>query len=175
VSTPKKVLQFSNARIPILVRLVGRLSGPVNLHSENTSSLIVISEVEIVSPPVIPKHNSEKGIEELLKLTAFNEQGSFFAALKNFGVINSPGLLSFPVHGTTFGVDISNVGSESLRILGQMADVVELYGGRIYPAKDAVMKSTHFKKFYPNWRKVNLFRDKSINSNFWRRILSDEL
>lgn len=122
---------------------------------------------------VIPKRYAEKGIEDLLKLTSSMAQGSFFAALKNFGAIRSPGLLSFPMQGTTFGIDISNMGAESLRLLSLMNEVVGSYGGRVYPAKDAVMLPSHFKRFYPNWSQFQKLRDPGFNSNFWRRVVGD--
>jgi len=122
---------------------------------------------------VIPKHCSEKGIEELLKLTSNKGQGSFFAALKNFGSTISPGLMSFPMQGTTFGVDIPNTGIKSLQVLCQLSEVVELFGGRVYPAKDAVMQRNQFRKFYPEWQSVDKFRENKFNSNFWRRVVGD--
>lgn len=75
------------------------------------------------------------------------------------------------MEGTTFGVDLPNIGEKSLGLLSQMTEVVNLYGGRVYPAKDAAMLSDDFKGFYPNWTKIEKLRDRGFCSDFWRRVV----
>jgi hypothetical protein len=43
-------------------------------------------------------------------------------------------------------------------------------GGRLYPAKDAAMTPWHFQKGYPQWQELEKWRDRMVESSFWRRV-----
>ena len=118
---------------------------------------------------VIPKEKARDGIYEILKTISRAKSGSFLAVLKNFGNMQSPGLLSFPMEGTSLALDFSQ-GDYLKELFGNLDKIVVKFGGRIYPAKDAHMSGEDFRKFYPKWRDLEKLRDKSLNSRFWDRV-----
>jgi hypothetical protein len=117
--------------------------------------------------------NAPSAIKELLALSSGHRQGSFLVVLKLFGSRASPGLLSFPMEGATFALDLPNRGEETRGLLARMAGVVRDAGGRIYPAKDAVLSGEDFRSAYPRWREVEAHRDPALMSDFWRRVTRD--
>jgi L-gulonolactone oxidase len=122
---------------------------------------------------VVPMANAPSAINRLLALSAGDRQGSFLVVLKLFGPRRSPGLLSFPMEGATLALDLPNRGEETRDLLARMAYVVRAAGGRIYPAKDAVLSGEAFRAAYPRWREVEAHRDPAIISDFWRRVTRD--
>lgn len=118
---------------------------------------------------VIPDANAQIAMAQLLKTIADSGNGSFLAVLKRCGECNSPGLLSFPLPGTSLALDFPQ--SASLEKLFARLDViVREAGGRIYPAKDAHMSGSDFRTAYPEWEQVEALRDPSMNSRFWKRV-----
>lgn len=118
---------------------------------------------------VIPVDNEKLAIAELLKQISRARQGSFLAVLKRCGPSLSPGLLSFPIYGTSLALDFPN--NPKLTPLFDCLDkVVREAGGRLYPAKDAHMKGSDFRHYYPEWETVEQWRVKEINSQFWQRV-----
>jgi FAD/FMN-containing dehydrogenase len=118
---------------------------------------------------VIPKHEAQDAITELLDIISANRAGSFLAVLKNFGNIKSPGILSFPLQGTSLALDFpQNNCLENL--FSKLDQIVFKSKGRLYPAKDAHMSSIHFQSFYPDWKKVEDLRDPALYSHFWKRV-----
>lgn len=111
-------------------------------------------------------------IIKLLELTAKFKQPAVLAGLKLFGEKSSPGILSFPRPGVALGLEFQNRGQETRRMLAQMAEIVVGIGGRLYPAKDAIMSGEVFRASYPNWAAQEQHRDPAIMSDFWRRVLS---
>jgi L-gulonolactone oxidase len=45
-------------------------------------------------------------------------------------------LLLFPSKGATLALDFKNDGPRTMRRLGELDDLVQAAGGRLYPAKD---------------------------------------
>jgi L-gulonolactone oxidase len=119
---------------------------------------------------VVPMTKAYDAIRALLELAANFEQGSFLIVLKLFGDRPSPGLLSFPMTGATLALDFPNKGESTRRLLTAMTDVVMNAGGRLYPAKDAVMSAAAFQAGYPAWKKLEQHRDPAMMSDFWRRV-----
>lgn len=119
---------------------------------------------------VVPMTKAYDATRALLELAAKFEQGSFLIVLKLFGDRPSPGLLSFPMAGATLALDFPNKGESTQRLLAEMTDVVMNAGGRIYPAKDAVMSAAAFQAGYPAWRMLEQHRDPTMLSDFWRRV-----
>lgn len=123
---------------------------------------------------VIPLEHSEAAITELLQRIARANYGSFLAVLKVFGEVTSPGLLSFPRPGTTLALDFPYQGNRTMKLFDELDEVVVQSSGALYPAKDAHMKSEHFKLFYPNAEKLEALRDPKINSSFWQRVMGSK-
>ncbi len=82
------------------------------------------------------------------------KRGSSLAVLKRFGPEN-PGLLSFPLEGYTLALDFP-VRPGLFEILEDLARFTARYGGRVYLAKDAVLKPELFAQMYP---KLEQFRE----------------
>ena len=122
---------------------------------------------------VIPVSEKVLGIKEILKQVGQlrNSPPSFLAVLKEFGAIESPGLLSFPQEGITVCLDFSFRGEETVRLMHRLEDVTMAAGGKIYPAKDAVMRKNSFHKMYSNLEKFVPFIDPKFSSSFVRRVL----
>ncbi|MGH8419457.1 MAG: FAD-binding oxidoreductase [Pseudomonas sp.] len=120
---------------------------------------------------VIPTANAEAAMAELLRAIADAGQGSFLAVLKRCGDVRSPGLLSFPMPGTSLALDFPQ--SEHLQdvVFPRLDDIVRAAGGRLYPAKDAHMSGADFRQAYPAWERLEALRDPSLMSRFWSRVL----
>ncbi len=123
---------------------------------------------------VIPPDYQKEGILALLTKIKKSGQGSFLAVLKQFGNLRSPGLLSFPRPGTTLALDFSYRGPRTLNLLNSLGDMVQDYGGAVYPAKDAQMSPSHFQKFFPQWENLEHFIDPKFSSSFWRRVTAPQ-
>jgi FAD/FMN-containing dehydrogenase len=120
---------------------------------------------------VLPPATSREGVRELLDRIAASGTGSFLAVLKQFGAIESPGLLSFPRPGTTLALDFANRGRGTFELLNRLDDTVAEAGGAVYPAKDARMSGEHFRQYFPVWRAFSDFIDPAFSSGFWRRVM----
>lgn len=120
---------------------------------------------------VIPGANAEAAMGELLRAIAESGQGSFLAVLKRCGDVRSPGLLSFPMPGTSLALDFPQ--SEHLEnvVFPRLDDIVRAAGGRLYPAKDAHMSGADFRQAYPAWERLEALRDPSLMSRFWSRVI----
>ena len=119
---------------------------------------------------VIPKRFSKNGSLELLKKIKESGQGSFLSVLKNFGPKKSLGILSFPIEGTTIAIDFPNKGQVTKKLVNDLYQIVIKYGGRIYPAKDALMTSKQFRQCYPDFNNFLKLRDPSIQSLMSKRF-----
>ncbi|MFA6036680.1 MAG: FAD-binding oxidoreductase [Legionellales bacterium] len=119
---------------------------------------------------VIPEKNAKAAIHELLTVIAKSNQGSFLAVLKRCGAPISPGLMSFPMPGVSLALDFPQ--NNHLENLFACLDaIVRENQGRLYPAKDAHMSGEDFRRFYPQWEKVAMLQDPSLDSLFWRRVI----
>jgi FAD/FMN-containing dehydrogenase len=119
---------------------------------------------------VVPLRQARPTLQKLLELIAAHRQGSSLVVLKLFGDRPSPGLLSFPIEGATFALDLPNRGKATRDLLDRMEDVVLKAEGRLYPAKDATMSAAAFRAGFPRWREVEARRDPALMSDFWRRV-----
>jgi L-gulonolactone oxidase len=122
---------------------------------------------------VVPFPAARDSVKRMLETTAAQGQGSFLAVLKLMGGVPSPGVLSFPMAGATLALDFPNKGERTRRLLATLSDEVLANGGRLYPAKDAVMSPEMFRAGYPEWRTVEAWRDPAFGSDFWRRVTGD--
>lgn len=120
---------------------------------------------------VVPPRDQRDVAEALLQEIARSGQGSFLVVLKVFGDRPSPGLLSFPMPGTTLALDFPILGEKTFRLLDRLDAIAVEAGGRIYPAKDARMAPETFARGYPNLETFRKFVDPRMSSSFARRVL----
>lgn len=118
---------------------------------------------------VVPKSAAEV-IVKVLEMTSTEGMGSFLVVLKEFGALDSPGMLSFPMPGYTLALDFANGGSPTVEFLKKLETLVLAAGGRIYPAKDAVMSPAGFAAGYPQLDAFRPHIDPGFSSTFWRRM-----
>ena len=119
---------------------------------------------------LIPTEHREAAMNEMLTIISESGQASFLSVLKEFGDIDSPGLLSFPRKGTTLALDFPNRGQKTLDLLNTLDTITLKYNGSVYPAKDARMSPDSFAQYYPNWKEFESFIDPHFSSSFKRRI-----
>lgn len=119
---------------------------------------------------VIPDNIAQECMTELLQTIAKSGSGSFLAVLKKCGDIPSPGLLSFPMSGVSLALDFPQHQRLNQQLFPLLDAIVYAANGRLYPAKDAHMSGEHFRRFYPNWQKLDALRDPALLSRFWHRV-----
>jgi FAD/FMN-containing dehydrogenase len=119
---------------------------------------------------VIPEASARDALLEILQAISASGSGSFLAVLKRCGDVPSPGLLSFPMPGITLALDFPRSGNRNDTLFPRLDAIVRQAGGRLYPAKDAVMSSADFKTSYPAWEQLEALRDPALCSRFWQRV-----
>ena len=124
---------------------------------------------------VIPAQAGPEMTARLLERIARSGQGSFLAVLKQFGSLNSPGMMSFPRCGVTLALDFPNTGARIERLFKELDEIVVTAGGRLYPAKDARMPAELFRNTYPRWGEFERYVDPAFSSGFWRRVTGREV
>jgi L-gulonolactone oxidase len=119
---------------------------------------------------VVPAAVAQPATAEMLRAIAKAGQGSFLAVLKTMGDIASPGLLSFPMQGTTLALDFANRGASTLSLLDKLDAIIREAGGRLYPAKDGRLPPAMFRAGYPALDQFKTHIDPGMSSSFWRRM-----
>ena len=119
---------------------------------------------------VFPSEVSEYGVKEVLKIIRKGNQKSYLGVVKNFGNIESKGILSFSRPGTTLALDFRNRGQETLNLFKQLDSVVAEFKGALYPAKDARMSGEMFRASFPRYEEFLKFVDPKFSSSFWERV-----
>jgi FAD/FMN-containing dehydrogenase len=120
---------------------------------------------------VLPKDG--RSARSLLEKVVGSGAGSFLSVVKVFGNLASPGLLSFPKEGVTLCFDFANEGPRTADFLRELDRFVRENGGRVYPAKDAVMSAESYAAYFPGWREFLKYKDASFSSSFWRRVTGE--
>jgi FAD/FMN-containing dehydrogenase len=95
----------------------------------------------------LPQASGRAGLRTILDRLARSGRASFLAVLKRFGDAG-PGLLSFPLRGYTLALDIP-VAHGLVPFLHELDRMTLDHGGRIYLAKDAVLRAEDFAAMYP--------------------------
>ena len=131
-----------------------RLYGPKGLHQHQS---------------IIPFDAADRVIPALLKASRDAGQASFLTVLKRFGAVASPGRLSFPKPGYTLTMDFSNRGASTLKLLEALDRLTIDAGGRVNPYKDQRMSAATFAAGFPEWSRLERYRDPRFSSDFWRR------
>ncbi len=97
---------------------------------------------------VLPPETSLRGMTRILEMLSAARASSFLAVLKSLGP-EGQGLLSFPKRGFTLALDLPFRGPEVEALLNRLDGVVLENGGRVYLAKDSVLKRDVFREMYP--------------------------
>jgi FAD/FMN-containing dehydrogenase len=119
---------------------------------------------------VVPETPRGEAVREILERVSRSREVPALGVLKRFGVMRSPGLLSFPRPGLTLAVDFAFRGRRTLELLEGLDAVIREAGGAVYPAKDARMSGESFRAFYPAWETFARQMDPRFSSSFWRRV-----
>jgi FAD/FMN-containing dehydrogenase len=101
----------------------------------------------------LPQASGRAGLRTILDRLARSGRASFLAVLKRFGDAGN-GLLSFPLRGYTLALDIP-AARGLVPFLHELDRMTLDHGGRIYLAKDAVLRAENFAAMYP---KLESFR-----------------
>ena len=120
---------------------------------------------------VVPAAGAQEATRAILKAISTSGSGSFLAVLKRCGNIESPGLLSFPLEGTSLALDFPQRDEQNKRLFAILDAIVHEAGGRLYPAKDAHMSGGDFRAAYPQWQQLEALRDPAMLSRFWERVI----
>jgi FAD/FMN-containing dehydrogenase len=117
---------------------------------------------------VVPPNGARDIVAEMLRHA--RKGGATLGVLKSFGTVSSPGLLSFPMLGWTLALDFPNRGKGTLQLLSSLEAIVADVGGRIYPAKDSVMRRDTFERGYPRLQDFLPMVDPGVSSGFAQRM-----
>jgi FAD/FMN-containing dehydrogenase len=120
---------------------------------------------------VVPPAVALEVTRQMLREISASGLGSFLAVLKTFGDRPAPGMLSFPMPGTTLALDFPNGGERTLKLFDRLNAIVREAGGRIYPAKDACMPRDLLERGYPRLGEFLRYRDPGLSSAMSRRLL----
>lgn len=119
---------------------------------------------------VVPPGTARAATTEMLRQISRAGEGSFLVVLKTFGSLPSPGMLSFPMEGTTLALDFPNRGETTHALLDRLDAIILEAGGRLYPAKDGRLPRKMFESGYPLLEQFGQHTDPGISSSFWRRM-----
>jgi FAD/FMN-containing dehydrogenase len=100
---------------------------------------------------VAPAAHARDAVRAMLDRISLSGTGSFLAVLKRCCDVPSPGLLWFPMEGTSLALDFAQHPRLDSQLFGALDAIVREAGGRLYPAKDAQMSANDFRAAYPRW------------------------
>lgn len=114
---------------------------------------------------VIPKEMGREGMKKILETIANSGNGSFLAVLKLFGDHNEDAYNSFPLRGYTLALDFK-VNSKLKKLVDQLDQIVQEFGGRIYLTKDSMSRSslTNYLKNVQSSKFVSLQHKRILNN-----------
>ena len=114
---------------------------------------------------ILPKASSYEGLAQILERISKEGTGSFLAVLKLYGKENY-NWLSFPMEGYSLALDFK-MQPKLEQFIDELSQVVAAHNGRIYLAKDALLKRDVFERGYPKVNQFRALRQKyALNSHF---------
>tara|TARA_Y100001958_G_C21228991_1_gene554526 strand:+ start:1015 stop:2319 length:1305 start_codon:yes stop_codon:yes gene_type:complete len=120
---------------------------------------------------IFPEKYAKNAIKEVLSKIKTHNMLSFLAVFKTHKKETSPGLNSFCISGTSIAIDLPNKKNDkTIKLLKDLEKSVLKFKGKINPSKDSIMSAKTYKKSYPNWIKLNKFKDPYLSSSFWERV-----
>ena len=119
----------------------------------------------------LPWATAKEGTIAMLREITNSGMASFLAVLKTFGDVPSLGMMSFPMPGIMFALDLPIKPDVTFPLMQRLGDMTREYGGRLYSAKDACMTPDQFQAFYPQWERFARYKDPAITSSFWERVI----
>jgi hypothetical protein len=121
---------------------------------------------------VVPFDSARDALHEILTRIAASGMASFLSVMKTMGDMPPAGMLSFCAPGVTLALDFPARHARLFPLLDHLDEIVVEAGGRLYPAKDARMSGSHFKRFYSRCSEFQQYIDPAFSSSFWRRVMS---
>jgi FAD/FMN-containing dehydrogenase len=118
---------------------------------------------------VYPAEAAPETTARLMDCARRHGHASFLTVLKRFGTITSPAVFSFPRPGFTLTLDFANQGRPTLKLLDALDEIVIGAGGAVNPYKDARMSAATFAASFPDWARLESFREPAMMSDFWSR------
>jgi decaprenylphospho-beta-D-ribofuranose 2-oxidase len=158
-------LYYQKTRDEISIRKVGIDSFFYPLDSIQNWNRIYGKNGFIQFQFILPKAVSYEGLKLILERISASGMGSFLAVLKLYGKQNQ-NWLSFPLEGYSLALDFK-IQKGLIAFIDELSQLVANYGGRIYLAKDALLKREVFERGYPNAERFRLLRERyGLNSHF---------
>jgi decaprenylphospho-beta-D-ribofuranose 2-oxidase len=122
---------------------------------------------------VVPR-GAEDTLLRVIHLLRERRQPMYLAVLKRFGP-GSGGLLSFPLEGWTFAIDIPADAPGLGGALDEADELVAAAGGRVYLAKDARLRPEMLAAMYPDLERFRAVRGRvdprgTLRSDMARRL-----
>ena len=121
----------------------------------------------------VPFANGVEVLSDLLGRITARGAGSFLAVLKTFGP--QEGLLSFPIPGYTLSLDFPLRHDWLIPFLHELNQQVLRVGGRVYLAKDAILKDEDFAAMYPRLDEFKRIKRAYDPEHHFRSLQSDRL
>ncbi len=122
---------------------------------------------------ILPKEVSFIGLESILNKISNSQLGSFLAVLKLYGKSND-NWLSFPIEGYSLALDFK-MSSDLPNFIEKLTDEVIEFGGRIYLAKDALLKKEQFDISYEKGNEFREFRIKNQLHKYFSSLQSQRI
>ena len=127
--------------------------------SKSTVHKDVSQRLKVLNPALY------RQVREILDTIANSGNGSFLAVLKLFGKNNPQAYNSFPTEGYTLALDFK-VNSKLKKLVDQLDEIVQQFGGRIYLTKDSMSRSslTDYLKNVNSSKFVSLQHKRILNN-----------
>ena len=121
---------------------------------------------------VVPLEKSEEALVRVIEKINARDMAAFLSTLKLMGAQQH--LLSFPMKGFSLAMDFP-FSKEALKLFNELDEIVMLYGGRLFLAKDARLSSENFKRMYPQHKMFLEIKNQFDPGNKFTSSMSERL